>query len=134
MSSKKKHFYFVADFIWSQDNSACICWYFLPMHDGFDAFLTQKKYVTTFNMYWFVLRKYQSRKRNFHLRIALTQQNPKVLVHNYSNSKKILKTTTNLSLINEIDFKLTTNPAGCCYWKFLVVISSTGCRSKTYQR
>ena len=33
------------------------------------------------NIYWFVLRKYQSRERNFHLRITLTQQNPKILVH-----------------------------------------------------
>ena len=32
---KNKHSYFVADFIWSQDNYACICWYFLPMRDGF---------------------------------------------------------------------------------------------------
>ena len=134
MSSKKKTFLLRR---WFHLESRQLCLYLL-------VFFTNarwmwrvphpKKYVTTFNMYWFVLRKYQSRKRNFHLRIALTQQNPKVLVHNYSNSKKILKTTTNLSLINEIDFELTTNPAGCCYWKFLVVISSTGCRSKTYQR
>ena len=61
------------------------------------------------------MRKYQSRKRNFHLCITWTQQNPKILVYNYSNSKKILKTRTSLSLINEIDFKLTTNPAGYCY-------------------
>ena len=29
----------------------------------------------------FALRKYQSRETNFHLRITLTQQNPKILVH-----------------------------------------------------
>ena len=33
------------------------------------------------NIYWFLLHKYQSRERNFHLRITLTQQNPKILVH-----------------------------------------------------
>ena len=41
-------------------------------------------YISIFNnvnIYWFVLRKYQSRERNFHLRITLTQQNPKILVH-----------------------------------------------------
>ena len=45
------------------------------------------------NIYPFVLCKYQSRESNFHLRITLTQQNPKILVH--IPIQKILKTMTN---------------------------------------
>ena len=42
MFTKIEHSYFLADFIWSQDNAARICWSFLPMRNGFDAFLKQK--------------------------------------------------------------------------------------------
>ena len=52
------------------------------------------------NIYWLVLRKYQSRERNFHLRITMTQQNARILVHiPIKNTKfKIPKTITNYSL------------------------------------
>ena len=42
MVTKREYSYFVADFIWSQDNSACICWYFFQCAMEFDAFLSQK--------------------------------------------------------------------------------------------
>ena len=42
MFTKIENSYFVADFIWSQENAARIYCYFLPMRDGFEAFLTHK--------------------------------------------------------------------------------------------
>ena len=43
MFTKREHSYLVTDFIWGQDNTACICWYLLPLDDGFVTFLTHKK-------------------------------------------------------------------------------------------
>ena len=42
MFMKIENSYFKADFIWSQENAARIYCYFLPMRDGFQAFLTHK--------------------------------------------------------------------------------------------
>ena len=56
------------------------------------------------NIYWFVLRKYQSRERNFRLRITLTQQNPKILIHIpivlfTDRSRKLVKITICVTVV-----------------------------------
>ena len=50
-------------------------------------------FTQTPDIYWFVLRKYQSREKKFHLSITLTQQNPNILLH--TPIQKILKIITN---------------------------------------
>ena len=59
MFMKIENSYFVADFIWSQENAARIYCYFLPMRDGFQAFLTHKlnRIQTYIHSSWVLLLK-----------------------------------------------------------------------------
>ena len=49
------------------------------------------------------MHKFQYGKRNFHLRITWTQHNPKILEHNYSNSKNSNNNNNNNNNNDNID-------------------------------
>ena len=64
-------------------NTLFFCWgifSYVTLYHCYRVMLQKVLQIIFNNIYWFVLRKYQSRERNFHLHITLTQQNPKILV------------------------------------------------------